>query len=98
MSSTNPAARASLAQRTTDGAARETTRHSDHIVVDLANAALCACGYNQFRQLEVHCENGRVTLQGRLPTYYLKQVAQVAVQSITGVRDVDNDIKVDTCK
>lgn len=74
------------------------TMVSDHSVVDLAKAALSGCGYSQFRQLQVYCENGRVTLQGRLPTYYLKQVAQTSIQSITGVRGVDNDIRVDTGK
>ena len=67
-------------------------------MVDRVWQALHASGYTQFRQLQVYFEHGRITLQGRLPTYYLKQVAQSAVLSVDGVRDIDNDVKVISCK
>jgi len=50
--------------------------------------------YAQLRSLKACCDNGRVTLQGRLPTYFLKRVAQQAIQLVPGVRDIDNDVKV----
>lgn len=68
---------------------------TDGQIVDRAYFALRASGYGQLLRLQIHCEDGRVTLQGRLPTYYLKQVAQSLVLSVAGIRDIDNDVKVD---
>jgi osmotically-inducible protein OsmY len=70
------------------------TEMADDRIVDLVYEALKASGYGQLRALQVHSDDGRVTLQGRLPTYYLKQVAQLLVGSVPGVRDIDNDVKV----
>jgi osmotically-inducible protein OsmY len=68
---------------------------TDGQIVDDAYFALRASGYGQLQRLQVYCDHGRVTLQGRLPTYYLKQVAQCIVLSVAGIRDIDNDVKVD---
>jgi hypothetical protein len=45
---------------------------------------------------DVHCElrEGIAILRGRLPTYYLKQIAQTIAAHITGVRAVVNRIEV----
>jgi osmotically-inducible protein OsmY len=66
----------------------------DRLIVDNVHRALRASGYGQLLKLNAHCEHGRVTLQGRVPTYYLKQVAQSVLNSIDGIRDIDNDVKV----
>lgn len=66
----------------------------DHSIVDAAYRALRASGYGQLRGLSVHCDNGRVTLQGRVPTFYLKQVAQSVLKPIHGITDIDNDLSV----
>ncbi len=44
-------------------------------------------------QIEVHA--GSVVLSGRLPTYYLKQIAQVSTMNVEGVVQVSNEIQVD---
>ena len=67
---------------------------TDERIVDQVHQALHASGYGQLRKLQVHCDHGRVTLQGRLPTYYLKQVAQSLVDTVPGVHDIDNDVSV----
>ena len=67
---------------------------TDELIVDLVRRALHASPYGQLPHLQAYCDNGRVTLQGRLPTYYLKQVAQVLIDAVPGVRDVDNDVSV----
>jgi osmotically-inducible protein OsmY len=67
---------------------------TDEMILKLVYQALHASGYQQLRNLQANCHSGRVTLQGHLPTYYLKQVAQVAALSVDGVRDLDNDLKV----
>ena len=75
----------------TDG---EVGKKTDDQILDLVHQALKATGYGQLRRLCAYCDNGRVTLQGRVPTYYLKQVAHESVNAIPGVRDIDNDLKV----
>lgn len=70
------------------------THMTDEQIVLLVYEALGSTGYAQLRRLEAYCHDGRVTLQGRLPTYYLKQVAQSAIRGVDGVRDIDNDVKV----
>jgi osmotically-inducible protein OsmY len=44
----------------------------------------------------VSCEHreGVLTLRGCLPTYYLKQMAQAAVEQLQGVERVQNEIAV----
>jgi len=46
----------------------------------------------------VSCEylEGVLLLQGRVPTYYLKQIAQTVVARVPGVERVDNRIQVST--
>ena len=72
--------------------ADEDRNMTDEQILELVNEALRGCG--QLRNLEANCDNGRVTLQGLVPTNYLKQVAQAVVQSVAGIRDIDNDIRV----
>ena len=67
---------------------------TDELIVDLVLKALHASPYGRLRHLQAYCDNGRVTLQGRLPTYYLKQVVQALIDTVPGVRDIDNDVKV----
>ena len=83
----------------------QTTNHrphrhgiSDQEIVEQAQAILNASGYPQLRSVQVHSDHGRVTLQGRLATYYLKQLAQSLVLSVDGIRDLDNDVKVLGCR
>lgn len=70
------------------------THKTDEQIVVLVYEALSCTGYGQFLRLKAYCHNGRVTLQGHLPTYYLKQVAQTVIRAVAGVRDIDNDVKV----
>lgn len=67
---------------------------ADEVLLALVYQALNSTGYQQLRNLHAYSHSGRVTLQGCLPTYYLKQVAQTVIRSVAGVRDIDNDVKV----
>ena len=67
---------------------------TDELIVVSVLQALHASPYGRLRHLQAYCDNGRVTLQGHLPTYYLKQVAQALIDAVPGVRDVDNDVSV----
>ena len=67
---------------------------ADDEILRLVHLALCACQYTQIQNLRFYCENGRVTMQGRLPSSFLKEVAQSVIHSVIGVRDIDNDVHV----
>jgi osmotically-inducible protein OsmY len=57
--------------------------------------ALLATGQMWLRDVVVAANaNGRVVLQGRVPSYYLKQLAQSAVLAVVGVNSVENQIAV----
>jgi osmotically-inducible protein OsmY len=51
-------------------------------------------GYAQLRHIDINCHDGNVTLQGNVPTYFLKQLAQSLALSRTNVTSVDNRIEV----
>ncbi len=56
------------------------------------NEALRASRHLQLRKLHVCAAEGLVILHGTVPTYYMKQIAQVAVLSVIGVTDVHNEL------
>ena len=51
-------------------------------------------GYGQLRRLDIECEADSVILAGRVPTYFLKQLAQAVALGVSGVACVDNGIEV----
>src|SRR5439155_22005858 len=61
---------------------------------DLAERALRNSPYLALRNVDCDCHDGGLTLRGRVPTYYLKQVAQAAAARVEGVRQVVNEIEV----
>jgi len=67
---------------------------SDAQILAQVKAALDQSGYEQLRGVLTFCHHGRIVLQGRISTYYLKQVAQELVRNVSTVRDVDNDLRV----
>lgn len=56
--------------------------------------ALYATGYVPLRNIEIAVLARLVTLAGRVPSYYLKQVAQTAALSVPGIHQICNDLKV----
>lgn len=46
------------------------------------------------RHIGYRIDGGTVVLHGRVPSYYLKQLAQVKVTCVPGVERVDNRIEV----
>jgi hypothetical protein len=54
-----------------------------------------SCHFKRHWQ-EIDCEyrEGILTLRGRLPTFYLKQVLQSILKDLLGVRRVDNRVDV----
>ncbi|NQV27551.1 MAG: BON domain-containing protein [Rhodopirellula sp.] len=70
------------------------TSNPDRELETSVRSNLHRTGYHQLRRLDVVVEDGKVRLTGRLPQFYLLQLAQQAVMSIEGVVNVDNGIQV----
>ena len=47
-----------------------------------------------FKGISCDYEDGVLTLQGRLPTYYLKQVLQTVLADVDGVVRIENQVDV----
>jgi hypothetical protein len=69
-------------------------RPADARITEQAKGRLHDCRYGVWRAVSCVCRGGVLTLNGRLPSYYLKQMAQEAVAGIPGVRHIDNRIEV----
>jgi osmotically-inducible protein OsmY len=63
-------------------------------LADRVERALRATGYGPLRDVQVTADAWRVALEGRVPSYYLKQVAQATALSVSGVREVRNNLQV----
>ncbi len=55
---------------------------------------LSKSGYTSLRDVSCLAAEDVLVLEGRLPSYYLKQVAQEIALSVSGVRGIVNRIKV----
>lgn len=67
-------------------------------IEDLVNQRLgkqCPHRFN-FKDVTYHYSRGTLTLRGRLPSFYLKQVLQTLLCDIEGVELIDNQVDVDS--
>ncbi len=76
-----------------DGSSPAAEHRLDETVRLQAEAALHS-SYGPLRRVRCEYHDGLLTLHGRLPSYYLKQVAQEAVARLDGVSRVENRIEV----
>jgi osmotically-inducible protein OsmY len=51
-------------------------------------------GYLALRRLSCNFHAGVLTLRGRVPSYYLKQVALAVVAAVEGVEHIDDQVEV----
>lgn len=65
-----------------------------HVLSANVERGLRATGYSALRSVDVIVISGVVVLQGRVPSYHMKQVAQAIVMTVAGVRDVYNELDV----
>ena len=78
------------AQTNVDGSIRDEQLFSE------IEQALVITGYaGPLRGIQIEVHAGSVVLSGRLPSYYLKQTAQVSAMKVDGVVQVRNKIQVD---
>ena len=53
--------------------------------------------YLSGRKLRFEAQEGRITLQGTVGSFYQKQMAQEALRRIDGVREIENQLEVAWC-
>lgn len=63
-------------------------------LVEAVQRALHATGYLALRTVTVSICSGSIRLDGRLPSYHLKQMAQSTAKHVPGVIRVMNDVEV----
>jgi osmotically-inducible protein OsmY len=66
----------------------------DRQLAERVERALRATGYGSLTEVAVAVHVRLVVPGGRVPSYYLKQVAQATALSVAGVERVRNDLKV----
>jgi osmotically-inducible protein OsmY len=59
-----------------------------------AQRALHNSQYLALRRVHCWCQDGRLVLEGRVPTFYLLQLAQALVCRLPGVQQVENRLQV----
>ncbi len=59
-----------------------------------AETAIAKCRYLTGQNVSVHVNEGLVRLTGRVGSYYEKQQATVAIQSVVGTGQIENVLKV----
>jgi osmotically-inducible protein OsmY len=59
-----------------------------------AQKALKRTGYLPLHNLRLDIQEGRVRLEGVVPRWYMKQLAQEVVIKVDGVNEVDNALKI----
>jgi osmotically-inducible protein OsmY len=70
------------------------SRVTDERLCDSIIRELRVSGYLAVRDAEVSVRDGHASIRGRVPTYYLKQVAQSAAMSVDGIKSIENDLVV----
>ena len=54
-----------------------------------------ASGYRILEGVELDLDNGRLSLRGSVPSFYLKQLAQHTALNVPGVQEIDNQLHVE---
>ena len=63
-------------------------------VADAVRIALDGTGHGWLRRVAVAADGGTVVLRGVVPSFYLKQLAQMTVMALPGVATVRNELQV----
>jgi osmotically-inducible protein OsmY len=68
-------------------------READVLVFEV-ELALRATGYPALRNLNIAVRDGVVSISGRVPSYYMIQMATAAATCVAGVREVRTEMDV----
>ena len=69
---------------------------AQHELLSGVAEALDGRGRIAFRRVKIHVDARRITLSGRVRSFYLKQLAQHVTASVEGVWAVDNRLVVES--
>ena len=69
---------------------------ADYRLCDEIRRSLVATGYRVLREVTVHVSGGQIRLTGQVPSYYLKQVATMAVLAHGAGATLCNELRVPT--
>jgi osmotically-inducible protein OsmY len=89
---TRDAARETYAVESTAAILRESLE--DLRLAERIERALLASGYGALRNIDVNVHARTVILEGQVPSYYLKQVAQATALAVPGTMQVVNALDV----
>ncbi|QDV17656.1 BON domain protein [Gimesia panareensis] len=67
----------------------------DNQLIAQVKRVLRSSGYAPLAKVRVMAVQGEVCLEGEVPTYFMKQLAQTHVLPIEGVRRLNNELNVD---
>jgi osmotically-inducible protein OsmY len=65
-----------------------------HPTARAAEHLFARCPYGSLRDVSCEFHEGRLVLNGVVPSYYLKSVAQTVARGVAGVRQIENDLEV----
>jgi osmotically-inducible protein OsmY len=82
------------AETVTEPRARGQSPDSDAQLAQRVAAALQSAGYATVRKIEIDVREGHVRLEGCVPTYFMKQLAQAKALAVQGVQSVQNNLVV----
>lgn len=66
----------------------------DRHLAERIEHALRATGYGPLRAVEVSVSGHGVRLAGRVPSFFLKQIAQVTARAVPGTHQISNELDV----
>jgi osmotically-inducible protein OsmY len=76
------------------GTAQASNEGLSESLIEAATASLADSGYAALGLVDCRSAGDAIILKGSVPTYHLKQLAQVIVQRVEGVRRVVNRLDV----
>jgi osmotically-inducible protein OsmY len=69
----------------------------DATLVERVGSALETNPYLSGRKLRFEAEEGRITLNGVVASYFQKQMAQEVIKRVEGVEQIENQLEVSWC-
>ncbi len=81
-------------RRSAEEAASATRARPVCPLTEAALRCLAASPYPTLRDIQCDCRDGRITLRGRVASYYLKQMAQEVVRELYEADRITNQIEV----
>ena len=74
--------------------AKESHLSADRSIVEAATERLRTSPYLSLRGVTCQCNQGVLTLAGRVPSFYHRQIAHAAVRNLAGILQIDDQLQV----